>query len=110
MVVAIAVWSLELKPQAEGEEPLVFIPQADVRITGMALGDKLDDANGRTSVKLVYQGPAPDEAGTDDEDDDESGQGGGAIMTTILGSLTPGKVRVAYIFPARISTDQIKPD
>jgi FK506-binding nuclear protein len=100
--VAIAVWyvypflclvkssrssrSLALKPS---KEPLSFIPQSDLRITNIALGDELADASGRTSIKLTYQTPIE----VDDDDDDESPE---PISTTVLGSLTPGKVRVRH--------------
>lgn len=99
MVVSIAVWSLELKPKAEGEEPILFTPPADVRITGMALGDKLEDAHGRTSVKLCYQGPGPEEDPEDEENkgEDEDDEDDGALMTTVLGSLTPGKVEQSVL-------------
>lgn len=55
----------------------------------MALGDELADDNGRTSVKLTYQTPSPD----DDEDEEDEEEGGDPV-TTVLCSLTPGKVRV----------------
>lgn len=102
MVVSIAVWSLELKPKAEGEEPILFTPPADVRITGMALGDKLEDAHGRTSVKLCYQGPGPEEDPEDEENkgEDEDDEDDGALMTTVLGSLTPGKVCFYKFYPS----------
>lgn len=56
----------------------------------MALGDELADEKGRTSVKLTYQAPgAPDE---DDEDEEDEEEEGGEPVTTVLCSLTPGKV------------------
>jgi FK506-binding nuclear protein len=78
--------SIALKPS---KEPLSFIPQSDLRITNIALGDELEDASGRTSVKLIYQTPI--KLDDDDDDDEESAE---PISTTVLGSLTPGKVRV----------------
>jgi FK506-binding nuclear protein len=73
-----------LKPS---KEPFSFIPQSDLRITNIALGDELSDASGRTSVKLTYQTPVKID---DDDDDAESPD---PLSTTVLGSLTPGKVR-----------------
>ena len=82
--------SIALKPS---KEPLSFIPQSDLRITNIALGDELEDASGRTSVKLIYQTPI--KLDDDDDDDEESAE---PISTTVLGSLTPGKVRVRSLF------------
>jgi FK506-binding nuclear protein len=60
---------------------VALVPQGDLVITNVALGDKLQDKNGRTTVKLIYRKPVPVE---DDED--------GGIETTALCSLTPAKV------------------
>jgi len=79
--------SLALKPS---KEPFSFIPQSDLRITNIALGDELSDASGRTSVKLTYQTPVKID---DDDDDAESPD---PLSTTVLGSLTPGKVRTPW--------------
>ncbi|KIM92070.1 hypothetical protein PILCRDRAFT_111087 [Piloderma croceum F 1598] len=87
--VAIALWSIALKPS---KEPLSFIPQSDLRITNIALGDELADASGRTSVKLTYQTPI--KLDDEDEDDEESAE---PISTTVLGSLTPGKIEQATV-------------
>jgi len=75
--------SIALKPS---KEPLSFIPQSDLRITNIALGDELVDASGRTSVKLTYQTPI--KLGDDDDDDEESAE---PISTTVLGSLTQAR-------------------
>ena len=75
--------SIELKPR---KEPLSFIPQSDLRITNIALTDELADLTGRTSVKLSFQTPVKIDDGDEDEDPSEP------ISTTVLGSLTPGKV------------------
>lgn len=74
--------SLALKPS---KEPVSFIPQSDLRITNIALGDELADATGRTSVKLTYQTPVK----LDEDDEEEAPE---PLSTTVLGSLTPGKV------------------
>ncbi|KAI0686782.1 hypothetical protein BC835DRAFT_435713 [Cytidiella melzeri] len=89
MVVAVAVWSLELKPgQTES-----FVPPGDLRITNVALGDQLVDQNDRTSVKLTYQPPgAPPENEEDEEDEEED-----KPVTTVLCSLTPGKIEQTTI-------------
>lgn len=81
--------SIELKPS---KEPLSFIPQSDLRITNIALTDELADASGRTSVKLSFQTPV--KVDDDDEDDEDPPE---PISTTVLGSLTPGKVLSACI-------------
>lgn len=81
-----------------GVEPEEFAPQADLRLTNVALGDELADENGRTVVKLIHLQPvAPD---TDDEDDVELRQ---EAVETVLCSLIPGKVRAPVfllLYPA----------
>lgn len=80
--------SLELKPgQTES-----FVPPGDLRITNVALGDELADEKARTSVKLTYQAPGGPDEEDDDEEDDEDEEEGGEPVTTVLCSLTPGKV------------------
>jgi FK506-binding nuclear protein len=76
--------SLPLKPS---KEPFTFIPQSDLRITNIALGDELSDPSGRTSVKLTYQTPIKL-----DDDEEEDAESPDPLSTTVLGSLTPGKV------------------
>ena len=61
------------------------IPQSDLVITNAALGTKLADATGRTSVKLTYTRPVELE---DEEGEDEAAD----QVETVLCSLTPGKV------------------
>ena len=74
-----------------------IIPQSDLVITNAALGAKLADPTGRTSVTLTYMRPVKitsddeDEEKGDDEDDDEDAQ-----VETVLCSLTPGKVLYVY--------------
>ncbi|KAF8638029.1 hypothetical protein AX16_010661 [Volvariella volvacea WC 439] len=80
MAVAVSIWSRALVP---GKEE-VIIPDEDICITNAALGDELDDSNSRTTVKLIYTA-SPD--GEDEEDEEESEE-----TTTILCSLTPGKI------------------
>lgn len=80
--------SLELKP-GQTEE---FNPPGDLRITNVALGDELADENGRTSVKLTYMAPDTSEEEHDNEDEDDDEEEVGEPVTTVLCSLTPGKV------------------
>ena len=64
-----------------------IIPQSDLVITNAALGTKLADSTGRTSVKLTYTRPVKADEEEDDDDEDEAAQ-----VETVLCSLTPGKV------------------
>lgn len=82
-----------------GEEPLEFIPQSDLRITNIALGDVLADPSGRTSIKLTYQTPV--KLDSDDEDNEDAPD---PISTTVLGSLTPGKVFAPFFQPVYIDS------
>ncbi|TFK73972.1 hypothetical protein BDN72DRAFT_789920 [Pluteus cervinus] len=88
MVVAVGFWSIELIPGKEES----FLPPADVRITNAALGDVLKDASGRTTVKLTYQKPPAVE-----ESDDEGEEASPVDATTVLCSLTPGKIEQATV-------------
>ena len=63
------------------------IPPSDLVITNAALGTKLADSTGRTSVKLTYTRPVKVDEEEDDDDEDEAAQ-----VETVLCSLTPGKV------------------
>lgn len=68
----------------------IFVPQADLQIKNAALGEQLSDASGRTTVKLTYQNPAKYD---DDEDEDENDEESPEMeVTTVLCSLTAGKV------------------
>ncbi|RDB24806.1 hypothetical protein Hypma_007791 [Hypsizygus marmoreus] len=83
MAIAIGLWSLELKPgKVESVEP-----QADIRITNVALGDVLKDASGRTTVKLTYQGPV--QIDSEDEDEDQEDEPKVSLHTTVVCSLKP---------------------
>ncbi|KAF8441561.1 hypothetical protein L210DRAFT_3447334 [Boletus edulis BED1] len=87
MVVAIAPWSIVLTPG----NVEVIIPQGDLQIKNAALPDELQDNSARTSVKLTYQSLASlDEE--DDDEDDEDDEPKIAAVTTVLCSLTPGKI------------------
>ncbi|TFY70995.1 hypothetical protein EVG20_g2012 [Dentipellis fragilis] len=88
MTVSVAVWSVAVKPG----EPHSIVPQADIRITNVALGDELQDGTGRTSVKLIYNRPG---AGEDsDEDEEEAEAPEDSLAMTVLCSLIPGKVGI----------------
>ncbi|KIK09163.1 hypothetical protein K443DRAFT_671656 [Laccaria amethystina LaAM-08-1] len=86
MSIAIGLWSLAL--QSGKPEPV--IPQADVRITNVALGEELKDVTGRTVIKFSFENPIQ----MDDEDEDEE-EPTPAISTTVLCSLTAGKIEQA---------------
>jgi len=82
MALVIGLWSLELKP---GKEEVVT-PQADIKITNIALGDVLSDASGRTTVKFTYHPPSQP-----DEDDEDGGENvSESLSTAVLCSLKPG--------------------
>lgn len=86
--------SLELTPG----EPVSVVPPSDLRITNVALGDELADESGRTSVKLTYRGPKEDEEEEEDASHDEEEEEDDAEpVTTVLCSLTPGKVRIIIV-------------
>jgi len=85
MVVAVALWSIAVKP---GKKESI-VAQSDLRITNVALGDELADASGRTSVKFTYNTPIKM-----DPDDDEIVE---PLSTTVLCSLTPGKIEQAMV-------------
>lgn len=59
----------------------------------MALGDALADPNGRSIVKITYNTPAPHDSDDEDEDEeDEDEEPALKEVTTVLCSLTAGKV------------------
>lgn len=82
--------SLELTP---GEEEIV-IPQADVRVSNAALGEKLQDQDGRTAVKISYS------KNDDDSEDEDEGEGEESIASFILCALTAGKVHTLHLLPS----------
>jgi FK506-binding nuclear protein len=83
MPVAVALWSTVVKPG----QSVSVIPQGDLVITNAALGIKLADSNGRTSIKLTYTRPVKVDDSDEEEDGDEA-----ALVETVLCSLTPGKI------------------
>lgn len=78
-------------------EPDEFTPPCDLRITNVALGDELEDETGRTTLKLTYRHPSSrddsdDEGEEKDEKDEDEEDDEDEPITTVLCSLTPGKV------------------
>lgn len=65
----------------------------EIRITNIALGASLVDEKGRTTVQLTYD-PAPQP----EDLDSDAGSNVGAQVTTVLCSLTPGKVCTRFKF------------
>lgn len=82
---AVAVWSIVLTP---GQKETI-VPQADLQIKNAALGEKLSDESGRTTVRLTYINPANFDDEEEDEVDHRSPE---AEITTVLCSLTAGKI------------------
>ncbi|KAI0674917.1 hypothetical protein C8Q78DRAFT_1009663 [Trametes maxima] len=96
MTIAVALWSITATPG----EPSVISPPSDIRITNIALGDQLADENGRTTVKLVYRRPGADEPDSDEEDEDEDEEkenDNAELSSTVLCSLTPGKIEQSTV-------------
>jgi FK506-binding nuclear protein len=83
---AVAVWSIVLTP---GQKETI-VPQADLQIKNAALGETLSDESGRTTVRLTYINPAKFD---DDDDEDQVDQKSPEDeITTVLCSLTAGKI------------------
>lgn len=85
-------------------KPEAVVPQADIRITNVALGDILANASGRTTVKLTYDTPA--KLDSDDEDEPKIEP----QLTTVLCSLTAGKVCQAISLFKLNSDSFVRPD
>jgi len=97
MATAVAIWSLKVEPG----QTLPLVPLSDLRITNVALGETLADENGRTSVKLIYIGPSGEEKDDEEEDDgadeDEDKPGSEEAISTVLCSLTGGKIEQSLV-------------
>lgn len=67
-----------------------------MQITNIAFGEEISDANSRTVVKLTFEsltsGLDDDEDDDDEEKEPKSDDADERIATTVLCSLTPGKV------------------
>ncbi|KAG2132436.1 uncharacterized protein EDB93DRAFT_905504 [Suillus bovinus] len=85
LMTSVAVWSILLTP---GQKETI-VPQADLQIKNAALGENLSDESGRTTVKLTYQNPAKIDDEEEDEVDEEFPED---EITTVLCSLTAGKI------------------
>ncbi|EIW62941.1 uncharacterized protein TRAVEDRAFT_26444 [Trametes versicolor FP-101664 SS1] len=94
MAISVALWSITATPG----EPSVISPPSDIRITNIALGEEITDENSRTTIKLVYRRPGSDEPDSEDEEDDEEEENDNSeLSTTVLCSLTPGKIEQATV-------------
>lgn len=77
----------------------VIVPVEDLKISNVALGDVLADPTGRSTVKITYTAPIysndEDEDEDEDKDEDEDEDEGKVDLkevTTVLCSLSAGKV------------------
>lgn len=81
-----------------GEDGVAAVsPPADIRVTNIALSDQIADETGRTTVKLNYIVPNADDSEDEEEDEDEEDEKPPRMETTVLCSLTPGKVRYIQV-------------
>lgn len=71
-----------------------MMPDLDLHVTNVALGEEIADPNGRTVLKLVYSRGLFDDDEDDEEDENEDEE---KQVTTVLCSLTPGKVNLSSI-------------
>ncbi|OCB86843.1 FKBP-like protein [Sanghuangporus baumii] len=85
MSAALAVWSVRVEPGKKAS----LTAQSDIRISVAALDAELKDQSARSSVKLTYVTP---QSIDEDEDEEESLP---PTTSTILCSLTPGKIEHA---------------
>jgi hypothetical protein len=69
------------------------VPPADLKIVNVALGHKLSDASGRTTLTMTYYQPH-----TEDDDEEDEDEAAVVESTAVLCSLTPGKVRLSCTF------------
>jgi FK506-binding nuclear protein len=72
----------------------------EIRITNVALGASLADEKGRTTVQFTYD-PAPQP----EDLESDAGSAVGEKVTTVLCSLTPGKVLLLIIPPPSFGTN-----
>lgn len=80
--------SQELTP---GKEEAIM-PVADLKISNVALGDTLVDSNGRSTVKITYAAPVFSDEDEDEDEDGDDNEDDRKEVTTILCSLSAGKV------------------
>ncbi|KAG9221014.1 hypothetical protein CCMSSC00406_0002386 [Pleurotus cornucopiae] len=94
MSIPVGLWSLAVAP---GQEPEVVSPPADLKITNVALGEKLADEKGRTTIKLSYASIPDDGSDEDDDEEDEEKQPAVNLVSTVITSLTPGKIEQSTV-------------
>ena len=87
----------------EGGKDRLFHTPTPVQITNVAFGEEISDANSRTVVKLTFDSLTSGMDDEDDEDEDEekeskSDDADEKLATTVLCSLTPGKVYSKNMF------------
>lgn len=70
------------------------MPQSDLKITNVALGEELADPTGRTTVKFTYNTLIAIESDDDDEGHEDTQE---PLSTAVICSLTGGKVRGSII-------------
>ncbi|KAJ6625519.1 peptidylprolyl isomerase [Mycena sp. CBHHK59/15] len=84
----IGLWGSAVDSKA----PLTIVPEADLKLTNVALGDLIADAAARTSLKLTFKtivGKNDDESESDEEELPKS--------TTFICALTAGKIEQTTI-------------
>ncbi|KAH7924608.1 hypothetical protein BV22DRAFT_1105358 [Leucogyrophana mollusca] len=89
MAIAIAPWSVVV----EAGKKEVLVPPADIHIKNAALGEELADDSGRTTIRLTYKIPVSD----DEEEEDEEESAPELVKTTVLCSLTAGKIEQSSV-------------
>jgi hypothetical protein len=87
---SLAVWSLELLPKKKYNLQV----ERDIRISLATLGEQIADHKSRSSIKLHVE-----EENEDDEDERDDAAPSSIVKTTVIGNLTPGKVRLDRTFP-----------
>ena len=78
-----------------------FTPERDIRLSLAALGEKIEDESSRSTIKLTYLKPM--DVYSDDEDEEEEAEKSkddeeSPIVTTVLCSLSPGRVSITTDF------------
>lgn len=86
-----------------GGEAKNFITPAAIQITNVSFGEEIADSNGRSVVKLSFASLSPSDDEDEDAKDDEEDGPGLTTVTTVLCSLTPGKVVFCLPLPQAVS-------
>ncbi|KAJ7072223.1 hypothetical protein C8F01DRAFT_1103001 [Mycena amicta] len=87
--IAVGVWSLVLQPKKK----LPLHTPASIRLTNVALGDVLADESARTTIKLTHDKIFIPNSDDEDEDVPEKP----SKLSTVICSLTPGKIEQAAV-------------